>query len=140
MTLLALLAQAQSQPSASTIVQSMMLAALILFVISVIATGFTTKKIDNISEATFGKAFLATFLKNMLFWPAFMIGLTLEGMPPLGAFAIAAVIVPMLVYKVVYSCMWRETFVVWLAVSAVEFGSGYGLTLVGLASFEAFGA
>ena len=139
MTLLALIAQAQSQPSASTILQSVMLGMLIVFVVSVFVTGFTTKKIENISEPSYGKAFLATFMKNILFLPAFMIGLTLGGMPPWGAFAIAAAVVPMLVYKVVYSCMWREAAVVWLVVSVVEFGLGYGLTFVGLVSLEAFG-
>jgi hypothetical protein len=124
MTPLALIAQAQSQPSASAILQSVMLGMLIVFVVAVFVTGFTTKKIDNISEPTYGKAFLATFMKNILFWPVFMIGLTLEGMPVLGAFALAALVVP----------------VVWLVVSVVEFGLGYGLTFVGLVSFEAFGA
>ncbi len=118
MTLVPLLTQAQSQPSVSTILQGIMVAIFIIFLFSVGSTLFITKKINNISEPTFGKAFLATILKNMFFWPTFLIGLTLEGMPILGSLAIAAIVVPMLVYKFVYGCMWREALVVWLVVLA----------------------
>ena len=138
MTLATLLAQAQNQPSPSTILQGIMVGMLIVVVFSVGSTLFITKKINNISEPTFGKAFLATILKNMFFCPTFLIGLTLEGMPILGSLAIAAIIVPILVYKIVYGCMWREALVVWLVVFVVEFAVGYGLTLAGMMSLEAF--
>ncbi len=138
MTFVTLLAQAQSQPSASTIMQGIMVGMLIIFVFSVGSTLFITKKINNISGATFGRALLATMLKNMFFFPTFLIGLTLEGMPILGALAIAAIVVPMLVYKIVYGCMWREAFVVWLVVFVVEVAVAYGLTLAGMMSIEAF--
>ncbi len=138
MTSVTLLAQAQSQPSASTIMQGIMVGMLIIFVFSVGSTLFITKKINNISGSTFVRALLATILKNMFFFPTFLVGLTLEGMPILGALAIAAIVVPMLVYKIVYGCMWREAFVVWLVVFVVEVAVAYGLTLVGMMSLEAF--
>ncbi len=138
MMLATLLAQAQNQPSASTILQGIMVGMLIIFVFSVGTTLFITKKISNISEPTFGKAFLATILKNMFFLPTFLVGLTLDGMPILGALAIAAMIVPILVYKVVYGSMWREALVVWLVVFVVEAAATYGLTLAGMMSLEAF--
>ena len=138
MTFVTLLAQAQSQPSPSTIVQGIMVGLLVIFVFSVASTLFITKKINNIAEATFGRALVATMLKNIFFLPTFLVGLTLKGMPVLGAFAIAAIIVPMLVYKLVYGCMWREALAVWLVVSVVEFSVGYGLTLAGMMSLEAF--
>ncbi len=138
MTFVTLLAQAQSQPSASTIIQGIMVGMLIIFVFSVGSTLFITKKINNISEPTFGRALLATILKNMFFFPTFLIGLTLEGMPILGALAVAAIIVPMIVYKIVYGCMWREALAGWLVVFVVEVAVAYGLTLVGLMSLEAF--
>ncbi len=138
MTLVPLLAQAQSQPSASTIIEAIMVGMLIIFVFSVGSTLFITKKINNISQATFGRALLATILKNMFFFPTFLIGLTLEGMPILGALAVAAIIVPMIVYKIVYGCMWREALAVWLVVFVVEVAVAYGLTLVGMMSLEAF--
>jgi hypothetical protein len=34
--------------------------------------------------------------------------------------------------------MWREALAVWLVVSVVEFSVGYGLTLAGMMSLEAF--
>ena len=138
MTLVTLLAQAQSQPSVSTVLQGIMVGMLIVFVFSVGSTLFITKKINNISEPTFGKAFLATILKNILFLPTFMIGLMLDGMPILGALAIAAIVVPVLAYKIVYGCMWREALVVWLVVFVVEAAVTYGLILAGLMSIEAF--
>ena len=138
MTFVTLLAQAQSQPSASTIIQGIMVGMLIIFVFSVGSTLFITKKINNISEPTFGRALLATILKNMFFFPTFLIGLTLEGMPILGALAVAAIVVPVLVYKIVYGCMWREALAVWLVVFVVEVAVAYGLTLVGMMSLEAF--
>ncbi len=138
MTFVTLLAQAQSQPSPSTIIQGIMVGMLIIFVFSVGSTLFITKKINNISEPTFGRALLATILKNMFFFPTFLIGLTLEGMPILGALAVAAIIVPMIVYKIVYGCMWREALAVWLVVFVVEVAVAYGLTLVGMMSLEAF--
>lgn len=60
MTFVTLLAQAQSQPSPSTIIQGIMVGMLIIFVFSVGSTLFITKKINNISEATFGRALVAT--------------------------------------------------------------------------------
>ena len=138
MTFVTLLAQAQSQPSASTIIQGIMVGMLIIFVFSVGSTLFITKKINNISEPTFGRALLATILKNMFFFPTFLIGLTLEGMPILGALAVAAIVVPVLVYKIVYGCMWRDALAVWLVVFVVEVAVAYGLTLVGMMSLEAF--
>ena len=138
MTFVTLLAQAQSQPSPSTIIEGIMVGMLIIFVFTVASTLFITKKINNIAEATFGRALLATIMKNIFFFPTFLVGLTLEGMPILGALAIAAIIVPMLVYKVVYGCMWREALVVWLVVFVVEVSVAYGLTLAGMMSLEAF--
>ncbi len=138
MTFVTLLAQAQSQPSPSTILQGIRVGLLIIFVFSVGSTLFITKKINNISGPTFGRALLATILKNVFFFPTFLVGLTLEGMPLLGALAIAAIVVPMIVYKIVYGCMWREAFVVWLVVFVVEVAVAYGLTLVGMMSLEAF--
>ena len=133
-----ILTQTQGQPSVSTILQGIMIGLLIIFVFSVGSTLFITKKINNISEPSFGKAFFATILKNMLFLPTLLIGATLEGMPILGALAIAAMIVPTLVYKVVYGCMWREARVVWLVVFVVEAAVGYGLIVAGMVSLEAF--
>ncbi len=138
MTFAAILIQAQDQPPASTILQSIMVGLLIIFVFSVGSTLFITTKYDAISQASFAKAFAATILKNMLFWPTLLVAVTLEGMPILGAFATAGVIVPMVVYKFVYGCTWRAALVVWLVVFGVEAAVGYGLIVAGMMSLEAF--
>ena len=138
MTFVTLLAQAQNQPSPSTIIQGIMVGMLIIFVFSVGSTLFITKKINNISQPSFGRALVATILKNVFFLPTLLVGLTLEGMPILGALAIAVIVVPVVVYKIVYGCMWREALVVWLVVFVVEVAVAYGLTLVGMMSLEAF--
>ncbi len=138
MTFVTLLAQAQNQPSPSTIIQGIMVGMLIIFVFSVGSTLFITKKINNISQPSFGRALVATILKNVFFLPTLLVGLTLEGMPILGAVAIAVIVVPVVVYKIVYGCMWREALVVWLVVFVVEVAVSYGLTLAGMMSLEAF--
>ncbi len=138
MTFVTLLAQAQNQPSPSTIIQGIMVGMLIIFVFSVGSTLFITKKINNISQPSFGRALVATILKNVFFLPTLLVGLTLEGMPILGALAIAVIVVPVVVYKIVYGCMWREALVVWLVVFVVEVAVSYGLTLAGMMSLEAF--
>ena len=138
MTFVTLLAQAQNQPSPSTIIQGIMVGMLIIFVFSVGSTLFITKKINNISQPSFGRALVATILKNVFFLPTLLVGLTLEGMPILGALAIAVIVVPLVVYKIVYGCMWREALVVWLVVFVVEVAVSYGLTLAGMMSLEAF--
>ena len=51
---------------------------MIVFVASVFVTGFTTKKINNISEPTYGKAFMAIGLGY---------GLTFVGLVSFEAFA-----------------------------------------------------
>ena len=138
MAFASILTQAQDQPPASTILQGILVGLLILFVFSVGSTLFITKKLNGVSQASFGKAFAATILKNMFFWPTLLLAATLEGMPILGAFATAAVIVPMLVYKFVYGCEWQAALMVWLVVFAVEAAAGYGLIQAGMMSLEAF--
>jgi hypothetical protein len=104
----------------------------------VITTGVVAKKINNISEPSFSKAFGATFFKNILFWPGFMMGLYVTQMNPIVVFAAAATLIPLVIYKVVFGSMWREAAVIWLVVSIQEFALGYGLTLAGVMSLQAF--
>ena len=133
-----ILIQAQEPPPASSILQAILVGLLIIFVFSVGGTLFITKKVSGVSEPTIGKALAATILKNVLFWPTFLVGLTLDGMPILGAFATAGVIVPTVVYRFIYGCTWRAALVVWVVVFVVEGAVGYGLVRAGLMSLEAF--
>ena len=130
--------QPQTPPDATTILATVMLGVGIVFVLSVITTGLVAKKINNISEPSYSKAFGATFFKNILFWPGFMMGLYVTQMNPIIVFAAAATLIPLVIYKIVFGSMWREAAVIWLVVSIQESALLYGLTLAGIMSFQAF--
>ncbi len=72
-----LLAQAAQQAPVreSTVIQTLLLAGLIVFIAAVWATGFTAKKINNISNPSYGKAFVAQLLLYFAF--PFLLGLFL---------------------------------------------------------------
>ena len=126
-------------PSSTTILQVMWAGLLIVFVFSVFTAGFVAKKINNISGATFAKAFLATILKNAvgLFGLVFMFYLDIN---PLAAFAVAVVVIPIVIYRLVFSCpTFVEVTLVWLPVAFVEFAASYMLTLGAIIGFEALG-
>ena len=79
--------QAPQAPSAGTVLGLVWLAAFGIMVISTWASGFTAKRINNISGATYSKAFLATFLKGLMSLTGFFVfGLYLDA-PPIVALA-----------------------------------------------------
>ncbi|NIM50358.1 MAG: hypothetical protein GTN62_09370 [Gemmatimonadales bacterium] len=134
--LLAMLQQG-TQPRPSTIIQAIWLGTLILFVVAVFVTGFTAKQINNIHRPTYTKAFIALFLAGPLTLAGFFIfGLFFQA-PPLVAFGVAYVLIPIALYKIVFSSMWREAALIWLVVTVVEAGVAYLLILVGLLSLAA---
>jgi len=124
--------QGAPQTSASTVMQAVLLGLAITFIFSVFAAGFTAKKTNNIHNPTYGKAFIATVLKNLMGLAGFFVfGLFLQAQP-IVAFGIAFSVIPIAIYKVVFSCMWREAALIWLVALVVEAGVFYGLTLVGV--------
>ncbi|MCH9015842.1 MAG: hypothetical protein IH877_09190 [Gemmatimonadetes bacterium] len=129
--------QTQEPISVTTLLQAIWLGLAVVFVFSVFTAGFVAKKINNISGATYAKAFLATILKNVvgLSSIAFMFYLDIN---PIAALAVASTIVPIIIYRVVFGCprFW-EAILVWLPVVFVEVGLSYMLTLVGLISLGA---
>jgi hypothetical protein len=128
---------AQSGPQPSTVISTIWVGLLVLAVLGVIVTGFTAKRIENIHNPTYVKAFVAQFLIGWLSMAAFfMFGLFLQA-PPLVAFGIAASLVPIVVYKTVFGSMWREAALIWLVVTIVQTGATYGLTVAGLVSLAA---
>ena len=135
----AVAATTQGSPRESTIVQAIGLATIIIFVVSWITTGFTAKRIENLHNPTYSKAFLAQFLIGPISLAAFvMFGLYFEA-PPVVAFLVAYSIVPIIVYKLVFSCaMWREAALIWIVVFLVQTAVGYGLILAGILSLAAF--
>ena len=124
--------------SESTILGAVWLAAIIVFVFSVWASGFTAKRINNISNATYAKAFLATFLKGLLSLTGiFMFGLFLKA-DPIVALIIAYSIIPIIIYRIVFASMWREAALVWFVALIVEGVVGYALFWIGILSLAPF--
>ncbi len=126
-------------PSSTTILQVLWAGLFILFVVSVFTAGFVAKKINNISGATYAKAFVATILKNTvgLFGLVFMFYL---GINPLAALAVSGVVIPIVIYRLVFSCpRFVEATLVWLSVTFVEFAASYMLTLAAIIGLEALG-
>lgn len=129
---------AQNQPQASTVVQTIWLALTILGVLSIIVVGFTAKKIENIHNPTYSKAFLAQFLVGLLSTVGFFLfGLFLQA-PPLVALGLAYSVIPILIYRIVFASMWSEAAIIWVVVTLVQVGVGYGMVLTGLVSLAAF--
>ncbi|KPJ88848.1 MAG: hypothetical protein AMS18_13090 [Gemmatimonas sp. SG8_17] len=137
----ALITVVQQAPRPSSIVQAVWLAFVIIFIVSVFATGFTAKRINNLHNPTYGKAFLAQILIGPFSLAGFMMfGLYLQA-PPLVAFLIAYSIIPIVIYRIVFSCaMWREAGLIWIVVFLVQGAVGYGLVLAGILSLAAFTA
>jgi hypothetical protein len=136
LTMLAVLQQAaEEQPLLSDIIQAMLLAIMIVFVFSVLAAGFTAKRINNIHEPSYSKAFGATLLKNLFGWSALALFGFYFDAPLVVTLIVAMAIVPMIAYKFVFSCMWREAALIWIGAFVVEVAVGYVLTLVGLVEF-----
>ena len=48
---------------------------------------------------------------------------------------VALAIVPMIAYRFVFYCMWREAALIWIVAFVVEVAVGCLLTLVGLVKF-----
>ncbi len=136
-----LIAAAQQAPRPSSIVQAVWLAFAIIFVVSVFATGFTAKRINNLHNPTYRKAFLAQLLIGPFSLAGFMMfGLYLQA-PPLVAFLIAYSIIPIVIYRIVFSCaMWREAGLIWIVVFLVQGSVAYGLVLSGILSLAALTA
>jgi hypothetical protein len=134
--LLALITQASQQPpSASDVIGAVWLGLTILGILSIIVVGFTAKKINNISNPTYAKAFVAQLLIGPLSLAALaLFGLYLQA-PPVVALALAYSIIPIALYKIVFSCMWREAALIWIVTTVVMGGVSYLLFLIGLLSF-----
>ncbi|MEJ2237140.1 MAG: hypothetical protein P8X82_02485 [Gemmatimonadales bacterium] len=112
---------------------------MIIFFVAVFVTGFTAKKIENISQpgyGNYGKALIA----QMLIGPLSLGGLMMFGLyldaPPILAFAIAYSFIPIVIYKIVFPCMWREAALIWIVVLLVLSALTYVLLLVGWISLS----
>ncbi len=123
-TTLFALAQTGSSPKPSTIISSLFVVMLVTFVISVIVTKFVAKA-ASITDATFGKAFLATLFKNMGGWGSLVFLGLAPGMNPIFTIAVSFALIPILVYKVVLGTEWMQAVVIWVVVIVIEIGIGF---------------
>jgi hypothetical protein len=106
---------------------------VILFVVGVFTAGFTAKRIENLHNPTYGKAFLALIVINPMSVAAFAIFALFFQAPPLVAFLIAYSLVPIFIYKLAFSCvMWREAALIWIVTFVVQGAVGFGLAMAGI--------
>ena len=123
----------QEAPRESSIVQAVWLSGLILFVVGVVAAGFTAKKIQNLHNPSYAKAFIAMLIINPMTLAVFMLFAMFFEAPPLAAFLIAYSVVPIVIYKITFSCaMWREAALIWIVTFVVQAAVGFGLAMVGI--------
>ena len=52
--------------------------------------------------------------------------------------AVAFGVIPIVIYKLVFSSMWREAALIWLVAPVIQAGVTYGMIVVGLVSLAAF--
>jgi len=134
---LSMFQQTPAGPAPSTVVQTIWIALAALAIISIVVVGFTAKKIENIHNPTYSKAFLAQMLVGFLATAGFFIfGLFLQA-PAIVAFGIAFSIIPIIVYRLVFASQWSEAATIWLVVTLVQAGVTYGLVLAGMVSLAA---
>lgn len=122
---------AEEEPLPSTIVQRVFLGFLIIFVVSVFATRFVARTV-NISDATFGGAFMATIFKNMLSTGSFFFFGLAPGVPQALTLLISLALLPILVYKFVFSCETTQALLLWLGVLVIELVVAGGLSSAGI--------
>ena len=114
--------------------QAIWLGLVILFWVAVFTSGFTAKRMNNLHNPSYVKAFLAQFLIGPLTLAGFMLfGLFFEA-PPAVALGMAYAVIPIAIYKLVFSSQWSEAALIWVVVTAVQAGVGYALVLAGMIS------
>jgi hypothetical protein len=131
-----LLSTLQDTPSEGDIVGALWIALTILGLVAVFVTGFTAKKINNIHAPSYGKALLAQILIGPLSLAGLMMfGIYLEA-PPIFALAMAYSVIPIVIYKIVFACMWREAALIWIVVLLVQSAVAYAMLLLGYISYS----
>ena len=130
--------QAQpSSPDAESVVITIWMALIILGIIGVFVCGFTAKKINNIHNPTYGKAFLAQMFVGAFSLAGFFVfGLFLKAPVPV-ALGLSYAIIPIIVYRIVFGCLWTEALIIWFVTTAVQAAVGWGLILAGMLSLAA---
>lgn len=121
-----ILQQADAAPV--TVVQALLLliALLLVFPVSIGATGFMAKKIFDTDEV-YIEALWATVFKNVGFLVVATILGGALGLPPEFALIIAGVGLPIVIYKIVYSATVAQASLIFIGVIVVELVVGSAL-------------
>lgn len=126
----------QTSPDSLGVSQALLLGivVIVVFGISVFATGFTAKKLD-IFDATYGKALWAAVLKNAIFWgTAYLLNTFVPSPPREAVLILAATVVPIVIYKLVFEATLTQAILIWIAVLLVELVVGFALVYSALAA------
>lgn len=125
-------ATAQAATDPSTVLGTIWLALVCLGILGIFVAGFTAKKINNIHNPTYSKAFLAQFLIGLFSLAGiFVFGLYLHAPTPV-AIGLSLTVIPVAIYRVVFGSMWTEALIIWFVTTTVQGGVGWGLMLAGL--------
>jgi hypothetical protein len=95
-------------PSFSTIIQGAFLGLFIIFCFTVFTVGFTAKRMQ-IFGASYAKAFLAVALTNIISLPGLLV-MGSMGIPPLLALFLVVTLLPIVIYKLVFSINMMQAF------------------------------
>ncbi len=123
----------QETPTLSSFVQALWLGTAIVFVISVLSVGITAKKIENLHNPTFGKAFLSVLLIGPFSLVTFLTFAAFFQAHWLLSLVVAYSLIPILIYRIVFACaMWREAVLIWFVTFVVQGLIGAGLVVAGI--------
>jgi hypothetical protein len=124
----------QADTTTVTIVQVLLvaIALLLVFPVSIGATGFMAKKIFK-TEEVYIEALWATVFKGVGFATCSAVLAGMLGMAPELVLILAGVILPIIIYKIVYSSTVVQASLIYLGVIAVELVAGTALVLGALA-------
>ncbi len=129
----------QEAPRMSSIVQALWLGTAIVFVVSVLTVGFTAKRIENLHNPTYGKAFLSVLLIGPFSLITFLTFAAFFQAHWLLSLIVAYSLIPILIYRIVFSCsMWREAALIWIVTFLVQGLVGAGLAVVGILKLAEF--
>ena len=120
MILLGVTGLAQAEPEFSvTQALLLVLAILLIFVTSIVATGFLAKKL-SVFDANYGTAAWATVLKYVISAIGVAVMSNYLTVGPATSLVIVNVLLPIVIYKLVFQSTVVQAVLLWLGVLAVE--------------------
>lgn len=130
--LLPLLTIAAPAADAGTTFGAIWIGLIALGILGIFVAGFTAKKINNIHNPTYSKAFLAQLMIGLFSMAGFFVfGLYFDAPTPV-ALGISCSLIPIVIYRIVFGSLWSEALIIWFVTAMVTGGVGWGLILTGL--------